>query len=150
MSVFNQILLTIFVLSHQISFGQWVNNEQNETKIYTDSIITSEWSLQVNYGSEGLYCGLPCDNDSIKYKYYKRYDRSDLIYYERKDLSNGTKIIGFYRLFNDKYPDVVVSCWLVDMLQFHFDRNGNLVKQEFYNLGQRVTPTEFRLVEKTH
>lgn len=104
--------------------------------------------IYVEYNTIGLSCDLPYNTDFSTYKFFKRSDRSDLIYYEALFLKDSSKTMGFYRKINQVYSDKTIECWIADYFLIHIDKKGTILNQVFLNQGEVIKPTSFSLIPK--
>jgi hypothetical protein len=143
MAFMKNIVFFYFFTYSFLLHAQW--NEKDTTSNLFD-FNTDEFYFKV-YGMHLYYCGLMPDNSTWKYDYYKRKDRSDLIYFTAKNLIDSTSIRGFYRLQDNILPPDkdYVFCWAPDLFWFYFDKEERLVKEIFYNDGKEIEPKKFKL-----
>jgi len=137
------LFLALFLMSN-LSYSQWIV----EGREYADTILKSDNIVYVEYNTMGLDCGLPYNTNYSTYKFYKRSDRSDLIYYEALYSKDSSRTIGFYRKVNQVYSDMTIECWVADYFLIHIDKEGNIIRQVFLNQGEEVKPIPYSRIPK--
>lgn len=141
------ILVLILLMVENVK-AQWI---EKDTTLTTQQIINEHSKgVFIDDGIQVVDCGLPTNEENLTYKYFLRYDRSDIVYFELINDDSNIRKTGFYKyeyVFSDsRSPAVPINlprCWERCLVWHYFDNNGKLIKTEYFNHGIAVEPRGF-------
>jgi hypothetical protein len=140
------ISLAFLLISFISLHAQWIPSDSS-LKVMHIKYNNDDFTYLYHH-ADLLFCGLDTDDSNYKHSYYRRQERSDLLFVKSINLKDSSMIFGFYRLkfFNDTV--FKNGCWIRDYVWLFFDKNQRLLKQEFYDDTGLSTPMEFILIKE--
>lgn len=136
----NLFCVFLFFLLINQSYAQWIEKDTIQT--IEEFIELSDW-IYIENGGDEIDCSRPFNSSNYKTTYYKRSDRSDLVFCKYENLKTGNYNLIFYRLIHD---DQNRLCWRRDLIGLRFNKDNVLLESFFFDEnGDVCTPQEFTL-----
>lgn len=136
------LLIIIFSLYYGLLFGQWIEKDSSAT--IEEFIDLSDW-IYFDGGDE-ISCALPFNDSNFKTTFYKRLDRTDLVFCKIENTETGSYELIFFRL---RLDDQDRLCWRRDLLGMGFNKENVLQKFLFFDEnGEVCEPQEFTISVK--